>query len=91
MRIFKKSKIPNAMITDCKVYYDGSITIGRDFMKRYNILPDEQVHVLGVNTKERAITYAIAGDDGVICCNGGLANIFWVGDIVNIVSYEILP
>jgi aspartate 1-decarboxylase len=90
MRIMKRSKIPNVCITSCDSAYDGSITIGRDLMKEYNILHLEQVHVLGVNNKERAITYAIEGSNGEVCCNGGLANIFKVGDVVNIVTYEIM-
>jgi aspartate 1-decarboxylase len=101
MRIMKRSKIPNVCITSCNSAYDGSITIGKDLMEKYDILHLEQVHVLGVNlqygaiggrnprTPPRAITYAIEGEGSEVCCNGGLANIFRVGDIVNIVSYEI--
>ena len=89
MIIKMKSKIPNVKITDCKANYDGSITIDPILMRGYNIVPYEQVHVLGVTSKERCITYAIEGKEGEICCNGGLANIFNVGDVVNIVSYKI--
>jgi len=90
MRIYKRAKIPNAMITRCDINCLGSITLGSEIMKRYGIENNEQVHVLGVTTKERAVTYVIEGEGAEICCNGGMANIFKVGDTVNIVAYEII-
>ena len=89
MGIYFKAKIPNVRVTDCRRDYDGSITIDANLLIKYGIQHYEQVHVLGVSGNQRAITYAIPGDKGVICCNGGLANLFMVGDIVNIVTYEI--
>jgi len=90
MRIFKRTKIPNVMITSCNRDYDGSISIDYKLLEQYGIAINEQVHVLGVNNVSRAVTYAIEGQDGEICCNGGLANIFKPGDVVNIVTYEVV-
>jgi len=90
MRIMKHAKIPNIKITAVNPNCDGSLSIDRKLLEHYDILPDEQIHVLGVTKKDRAITYAMEGKAGEVCCNGGLANIFEVGDVVNIVAYEMI-
>ena len=90
MRIMKHSKIANLKITAVNPDCSGSMTIDWKLLDHYDILPDEQIHVLGVTRTDRAITYAMQGKAGEVCCNGGLANIFEVGDIVNIVAYEVI-
>lgn len=87
MRIMLKSKIHRAIVTDCNVNYEGSVTIDRKLMQAADILPYEQVHVLDVNNGSRLMTYAIEGENGEICLNGAAARLVHKGDTVIILSY----
>lgn len=86
MRIRLNSKINTRVDSTC-LYYDGSITIPSSLMTDADICPNEQVHVLNINTGGRYITYAIPGDN--LCINGALARKFMIGDEIIILSYEI--
>lgn len=87
-----KSKIHRAIVTDANLNYEGSITIDRRLMDAANILPFERVQVLNINTGERAETYVIEGDpnSGTVCCNGALARMVQIGDLLIIVAYGLL-
>jgi len=87
-----KSKIHRATVTDANLNYEGSITIDRKLMDAATILPFEKVQVLNINTGERAETYVIEGDpdSGTICCNGALARMVEIGDLLIIVAYGII-
>ena len=87
-----KSKIHRATVTDANLNYEGSITIDKRLMEAANILPFERVQVLNINTGERAETYVIEGeaDSGTICCNGALARMVEIGDLLIIVAYGLM-
>jgi len=87
-----KSKIHRATVTDENLNYEGSITIDRKLMDAANILPFERVQVLNINTGKRAETYVIEGDpdSGTICCNGALARMVEIGDLLIIVGYGLM-
>lgn len=87
-----KSKIHRATVTDANLNYEGSITIDRKLMDAANILVYEKVQVLNINTGERAETYVIEGepDSGTICCNGALARMVQIGDLLIIVAYGLM-
>lgn len=87
-----KSKIHRATVTDANLNYEGSISIDRTLMDAANILPFEKVQVLNINTGERAETYVIEGepDSGTICCNGALARLVAIGDLLIIISYALM-
>jgi len=87
-----KSKIHRVTATDANLNYEGSITIDKKLMDAANILPFEKVQILNINTGERAETYVIEGDpgSGTICCNGALARMVEIGDLLIIVAYGIL-
>lgn len=87
-----KSKIHRATVTDANLNYEGSITIDRKLMDAANILPFEKVQVLNINTGQRAETYVIEGepDSGTICCNGALARIVEISDLLIIVAYGLM-
>ena len=88
-RTLFKSKIHRAKVTQAELYYEGSLTIDADLMKRANILPYERVQVVNVNNGQRFDTYAIVGDahSGVICLNGAAARLGQVGDEIIIITY----
>ncbi len=91
-RIFFKSKIHRATITDASLKYEGSLSIDTDLMKAAGILPYEKVDVVNINTGQRFTTYTIKGKKGTgeICLNGGAARLGQVGDLVIIITYAHL-
>jgi aspartate 1-decarboxylase len=87
-----KSKIHQVKVTEANLYYVGSITIDEDLMDAANLIENEKVQVLDINTGERLETYVIKGrrGSGEICVNGPAARKITVGDIVIIISYASL-
>jgi aspartate 1-decarboxylase len=87
-----KSKIHRARVTQCNVDYEGSITIDKDLMEAADLLPYEKVDVLNINNSARFHTYVIDGErgSGEICLNGAAARLVAKGDIVIILSYQIV-
>jgi len=92
IRTMLKSKIHRATVTDCNLYYEGSITIDEALMKAADILPGEKVEVLNINNGVRLETYAITGkkNSGVICLNGAAARGACAGDQVIILTYAAI-
>jgi len=92
-RIMLKSKIHRATLTGSNLYYEGSITIDEDLMKKADILAGEQVHVLNINNGQRFITYTIAAPrgSGTVLLNGPAARLGALGDQVIIISYCQIP
>ncbi len=88
-RIFFKSKIHRATVTEANLNYEGSITIDSDLMIAADILPYEKVDVVNISTGDRFTTYALLGKkgSGEICLNGGAARLGHVGDLLIIISY----
>ncbi len=91
-RIFLKSKIHRATITQADLNYEGSITIDEDLMEAANLLEYEKVAIVNNNNGERFETYVIKGErgTGVIGLNGAAARKGMNGDIIIIISYCIL-
>jgi len=87
-----KSKIHQAVVTDLKLHYEGSITIDRALMEAAHILPYERVQVLNINTGARAETYVIEGEanSGTIELNGALARLAQRGDQLIIIAYALM-
>jgi len=87
-----KSKIHRATVTDANLNYEGSLTIDAKLMEAAGIVPFEKVQVLNIHTGERAETYVIEGErgSGTICCNGALARMVQIGDLVIIVAYALI-
>ena len=88
-RTIFKSKIHRARVTQAELYYEGSLTIDAELMKKANILPYERVQVVNVNNGARFETYAIVGEphSGIICLNGAAARLGQVGDEIIIITY----
>ena len=91
-RTFLKTKLHRATVTDANLNYEGSISIDRKLIDAANMLPFEKVQVLNINTGERAETYLIEGepDSGTICCNGALARMVEIGDLLIIIAYGLM-
>lgn len=88
-RIFLKSKIHRAKITQAELHYEGSLTVDTELLKAADIALYEQVSVVNINNGERFETYVIPGEpgSGTICLNGAAARKGQVGDLIIIISY----
>ena len=84
-----KGKVHRAMVTQCDLHYEGSISVDSTLLERSGILPNEQVDVLNINNGERFTTYAIPAPagSGTIGVNGAAARLAQKGDLVIIVAY----
>jgi len=92
-RLFVKSKIQKATVTQTDLQYEGSITLDPNLMAAADIVPYEQVHVLNLNNGNRLETYAIKGkkSSGVVCLNGAAARHAEKGDQIIVLTYESFP
>ena len=84
-----KGKIHRAVVTQCDLHYEGSISVDSALLERAGILPHEQVDVLNINNGERFTTYAIPAPagSGMIGINGAAARLAQKGDLVIIIAY----
>jgi len=91
-RMFLNGKLRDVRITGVNLEYEGSITIDEDYLERAGILPDEEVHVLNVNTGVRLTTYVIKGErgSGIMELNGPAARLGMVGDKIMVLTYAML-
>lgn len=87
-----KSKIHKAKLTACDLYYDGSIEIDSELIKKVGILPYEKVLIVNADNGERLETYVIPGEPGskVFCLNGAAAHRGSEGDTVTIMAFGSL-
>jgi aspartate 1-decarboxylase len=84
-----KGKLHAAAVTQCDVYYEGSVSIDQDLLDAAGILPHERVDIWNITNGERIQTYAIEAPRGsrVIGVNGGAARKFALGDRVVIAAF----
>jgi aspartate 1-decarboxylase len=84
-----KGKIHRAVVTQCDLHYEGSISVDSTLLERAGILDHEQVDVLNINNGERFTTYAIPAPagSGIIGVNGAAARRAQKGDLVIIIAY----
>lgn len=89
LRTIYKSKIQKATITQTKMDYQGSIGIDASIIERADILPNEKVQVLNLDTGARFETYVIKEKpgSGAICLYGPAAHLGKVGQKLFIISY----
>ncbi len=91
MRIFLRSKLHKATVTEANLEYVGSVTIDRDLMDSADIQQFEKVLIVDNTNGARLETYAIPGErgSGVICINGAAAHLVKKGDEVIIMTFEV--
>ncbi|NLX20654.1 MAG: aspartate 1-decarboxylase [Phycisphaerae bacterium] len=88
-RFMLKSKIHRATLTGCELNYEGSISLDEDLLRKADMLPGEQVHVLNVNSGARLTTYIITAPagSGTVMLNGPAARMGVPGDLLIILTY----
>lgn len=87
-----QGKIHRAAVTDCRIDYEGSLTVDPDLIEAAGLRPYQKVQVLDINNGQRIETYLIEGNRGEreICVNGAAARLFYKGDRVIIAGYALL-
>lgn len=90
-RHLMKSKIHRATITTTDLHYEGSLTIDEDLLDAADLVTNEEIHVVNVNTGSRFTTYVIPGPrgSGVMQLNGAAARLGHPGDVVILIAYGI--
>lgn len=84
-------KIHSAVVTQCDLRYQGSITIDRDLMEAAGFLLHQRVDIYNINNGQRFSTYVIEGKRGskTVAVNGAAARLCQEGDKIIIVAYGI--
>jgi len=84
-----KSKLHNAVITETKLDYEGSITIDMEIVRKAKMFPYEKVLVADITNGSRFETYIIPGKEGSkeICINGAAARLVQEGDRIIVMAF----
>ena len=84
-----KSKVHNAIVTETKLDYEGSLVMDESIMTSANIREYEKVLVANSSNGNRYETYIMKGDSnsGVISVNGAGARYSCVGDKITIFAF----
>ena len=84
-----KGKLHGGRVTQCDLYYEGSVSIDQDLLDASGILPHERVDIWNVTNGARIQTYAIEAPRGskTIGINGAAARNFALGDQVIIAAF----
>lgn len=92
MRIFLRSKIHNATVTDANLKYVGSMTVDADLLDRAGMAEHEKVLVVNNTNGARLETYLIAGRRGTgeVCANGAASHLIKKGHQVIIMTFEVV-
>lgn len=84
-----KSKLHNAVITETKLNYEGSITIDMEIVRKAKMFPYEKVLIADITNGSRFETYIIPGKEGskVVCINGAAARLVQEGDRIIVMAF----
>ncbi|HLA69194.1 MAG TPA: aspartate 1-decarboxylase [Bacteroidota bacterium] len=91
MRVYLRSKIHKATVTEADLHYVGSISIDEDLMDHAGLEEYEKVLVVDNSNGARIETYVIKGprDSGMIGINGAAAHMIHKGDEVIIMAFQL--
>lgn len=92
MKNYLTSKLHNALVTESRVEYMGSIEIDEDYMDSVGLEEYQKVLVASTTTGARLETYVIKGPRGskTIGLNGAAAHLIAVDERVIIMGFSIL-
>ena len=84
-----RTKIHNAVITESRIDYEGSLEVDKDLLDMVGILPYEKVLVANVENGERFETYIIEGERGSkkFGLNGAAARLGSEGERIIVFSF----
>lgn len=84
-----KCKLHRAIVTECDLHYEGSISIDARLIEAAGLLVNERVEIYNIDNGERFATYVIEAPakSGIIGLNGAAARKACVGDKLIICAY----
>ena len=87
-----QGKIHRAVITDCRIDYEGSLTVDLDLIEEIGLVVYQKVQVLDLSNGARLETYLIPGTRGKreVIINGAAARLMHQGDRVIICGFAFL-
>ena len=87
-----KCKLHRAIVTECDLHYEGSVSIDAKLIEASGLLLNERVEIYNIDNGERFATYVIEGKrgSGVIGLNGAAARKACVGDKLIICAYAAM-
>ena len=87
-----QGKIHRAAVTDCRIDYEGSLTVDPDLIAESGLRPYQKIQLLNITNGQRIETYLIEGRRGEreIAVNGAAARLFHKGDRVIVAGYAML-
>ena len=82
-------KLHQAAVTECRLHYQGSISLDMDLVEQVGLLPYQKVDVYNINNGARFSTYILPGPRGgcEVGVNGAAARLCQVGDRLIIVGF----
>ena len=92
LREMFQAKLHRGVVTECRLGYEGSLTVDIDLIERAGMLVGQKIQVLNSNNGVRLETYLIAGERGKreIIVNGPAARQAQPGDRVVVITYALL-
>lgn len=92
LREMLTGKLHRGVVTECRLDYEGSLTVDQDLIDAAGMLVHQKVQVLDINNGSRIETYLIAGErgSGHIMVNGAAARLFHTGDRVIVCAFGIM-
>ncbi|ACB39307.1 aspartate 1-decarboxylase [Pyrobaculum neutrophilum] len=88
MPVLLRAKAHGLVVTGKNLWYEGSLTLGRDIMEAAGFYPLERVEVYNVTNGARFSTYVIPGAAGEVVLNGAAARLGEVGDVLIVAAYD---
>jgi len=88
-----KCKLHRAVVTECDLNYEGSVSIDKKLIEALGLLVNERVEIYNIDNGQRFATYVIEAKrgSGTIGLNGAAARLACVGDKLIICAYCALP
>jgi aspartate 1-decarboxylase len=86
-----QGKIHRAAVTDCRIDYEGSLTVDPELIEAAGLRAFQKIQVLNINNGQRIETYLIEGIRGEreMAVNGAAARLFYKGDRVIVAGYAL--
>jgi len=87
-----QGKIHRAVVTDCRIDYEGSLSVDPELIEQAGLRPYQKIQLLNINNGQRIETYLIEGPRGEreVIVNGAAARLFHRGDRVIVAGYALL-
>lgn len=92
LREMFQAKLHHATVTECRLGYQGSLTVDIELIERAGMLINQKVQVLNISNGYRLETYLIPGERGKreIIVNGAAARHAQVGDQLIVLTYVLM-